>query len=181
MEKGLTSLIVLLIITNVNAQIKKGYWMLGGSGTYQSNKSEAINNVTTTRLLRIEPSIGYFIFDKGCVGIKGLIDHQTSSNSNSSMSQTYYGVGPFARYYFLSVERSVNIFSEGYYEHYILDPGSNNSNAFGLRGGVVFFFNTAVGLELSTGYQVTNNVGVDQKLKTFSTNLGFQIHLTNKE
>jgi hypothetical protein len=181
MKKVLNSLIFLLIFTSCKAQITKGYWMVGGSGTYQSYKSDGLNNNYTNKLLRIEPSIGYFIFDKGCVGIKGLMDHQTYSSSNSSMSQTYYGLGPFIRYYFLPAAKSVNIFSEGYYEHYISYPGSHNSNTFGLLGGVVFFFNSAVGLELSTGYQLTNNIGVDQKLKTFSTNLGFQIHLTNKE
>lgn len=152
--------------------------MVGGSGTFSSTKTEASSISAGTRnYFQIAPSIGHFFFDKVATGIAGVINHEKTSIGSISAKQTYYSVGPFVRYYFLSCENQINVFSEGNYQHLILNSGNESSNSYTLKLGTVVFFNSSVGLELTAGYSTTNNSKSDIRYKIFQLALGLQVHL----
>jgi hypothetical protein len=146
--------------------------------SFSSTKTESTSVSPYTRTyFRVAPNIGYFFIDKFAAGIKGLVNHEKTGLGSASDKQTYYGIGPFARYYFLPIDRQINVFSEGNYQHYILNPGNEGSNSYNFLLGTVVFFNSSVGLELTAGYSLTNYTKSDLKYKIFQLGLGFQIHL----
>lgn len=72
-----------------SAQIERGYWLVGGSGTYSSSKVESSFAGTTgsskTTSLTVTPRGGYFIIDNLAGGI--------TLNYTSSKSTVDSGVG----------------------------------------------------------------------------------------
>ena len=168
-----------LISIKTNCQITKGNWLVSGTASFSSTKSESSTVSNTTRTyFQLQPNIGYFFIDKFAAGIKGLIQYQkTIFGSSPATKQTYYGIGPFVRYYFLPTERRVNVFSEGNYQHYISNPGSQNSNNYSVLAGTVIYLNTIVGIELTIGYYVTKYNEQNLTYKIIQAGLGLQIHL----
>jgi hypothetical protein len=170
------------LLTNSYSQITKRNWMVGGNGTFSSTKTESSSiNAGTRNYFRIAPNIGYFFIDKLASGIAGVVNHEKTSAGSISDKQTYYSVGPFIRYYFLPSENQINIFSEGNYQHFILNPGNESSNSYTFMLGAVVFFNSSVGLELTGGYSITNYDKSDIKYKIFQLGLGLQIHLEKEQ
>ncbi|MFK5108799.1 hypothetical protein ACI394_30215, partial [Klebsiella pneumoniae] len=57
-----------------NAQITKGNWLVGGSGSLRSintsNSSPGISTSSKRLDIIISPSIGYFIIDKFALGLR---------------------------------------------------------------------------------------------------------------
>ena len=127
---------------------------------------------------RTDPNLGYFFIDKFAAGIKGLVEHEkVGFGTSSPTKQTFYGIGPFARYYFLPTNKQVNVFAEGNYQHYISEPGSEKSNSYSVLAGTVVYFNSSVGLEFTAGYSITKNKASNLTYKIIQVGLGFQIHL----
>lgn len=175
-------ILLLLIASNLSllsfTQITKNNWLVGGNGSFSSTKSESSSISNSSRTYwRIEPHSGYFFVDKFAAGVSVLFNHENTSIGTVSSKQTYYSVGPFARYYFLPADRQVNIFSEGSYQHLVLNPGKYGSNSYNLLLGSAVFFNNCVGLEFTTGYSITNNSKSDLKYKIIQVGIGLQIHL----
>lgn len=179
MKKISLSLSLFCFVLPSNAQITKGNWMVGGNASFSSTKTESQDVSTATRTyLQLQPNIGRFFSDKFAAGLKALIQHQkVKFGSSPEQKQTFYGIGPFVRYYFLPVDQQVNLFSEGNYQHYISNPGSQNSNNYSIAVGTVVYLNNSVGIELSLGYSVTNNNEDKVKNKAILAGLGLQIHL----
>jgi|AAFX01.1.fsa_nt_gi hypothetical protein len=178
MKEILLILIALKLSLSSFSQITKNNWLVGGNGSFSSTKSESSSISNTSRTYwRIEPNIGYFFLDKFAAGVSVLINHEKTSIGTMSSKQTYYSIGPFARYYFLPADRQVNIFSEGSYQHLVLNPGNDGSNSYTLLLGTVVFFNNCVGLEFTTGYSITNNSKSDLKYRIIQVGLGLQVHL----
>lgn len=178
-------LVLFIFITSTYCQITKGNWMIGGSASFLTNKSIARNSNSasgfTQSSLNINPGVGYFFIDKFAGGFRLLIIYDKVVAGTSSNSPTYYGIGPFARYYFLSKEKQVNIFSEVAYSYSTQAPHvqNQNSNSYSIKVGSVAYFNSSVGLEFSIGY--TNSKSYSSISKTFQIGLGFQIHLEKQD
>lgn len=175
------ALCMLLCGFAANAQITKGNWMVGGNGDFSITKTErgGTNTLKSTHL-RVTPNVGYFVLNKFAVGLSGLLDYQKQKASYSgspSNSQTYYSLGPFARYYFLSAENQLNVFSEVSYYHAISNPGKSGTDNFSFLGGAVLFVNSSVGIEFTGRYSKSTQNTADLKYNTFQFGLGFQIHL----
>lgn len=164
-----------------DAQITKGNWMLGGNGDFSITKTKKDGtDILKSTHLRVIPNVGYFILNKFAVGLSGLLDYQKQKPSyqgSTSNSQTYYSLGPFARYYFLSAENQLNIFSEVSYYHAISNPGKSGTDNFSFLGGAVLFVNSSVGIEFTGRYSKSIQNTADLKYNTFQLGLGFQIHL----
>jgi len=89
---------VFAIVLSANAQTEKGNFIIGGTASYQSSKSDA-DNAKAAENLSIVPNFGYFVSDNLAIGT-GLgyeyskLDHASLSGQNEA-----FVVSPFGRYY----------------------------------------------------------------------------------
>ena len=160
----------LLFAINSNAQIDKGNWMMGGSGSFGSfnTTSQGINNKGT--YLNLNPNIGYFFIDKLAIGAGAELIFQTKFD-------TGLGISPFIRYYFLNKEKNINLFSElSYKVTKSSGVGSVKFETLNMKAGTVFFLNSSVGIEVAINY---SNLKSNYELESNNIflSVGFQIHL----
>ncbi|MBU2927630.1 outer membrane beta-barrel protein [Winogradskyella psychrotolerans] len=184
--KTLFFFLVLTISLSLNAQITKGNWLVGGSGSFTSTTATSEDNLgnefeSIATALQLRPNIGYFLTDKFATGLNigvNLSNSPGRDNSNWSMS-----VGPFARYYFLKPENRVNLFGEASfsYGNGLSEINKDrNTTSYGFSTGGVLFFNSSVGLEMSLNYTDStsrSDGSSDTNFKNLFLGLGFQIHL----
>ena len=188
-------LIFLLGLTakNSNAQLTKGNWLVGGSGSLYSYKEDYQAPTYSVQYnylnVDISASVGYFAMDKIAFGIrptfswnKGKGVSFTGNQSGGSTDNKRYEIGPFGRYYFLNIDRQFNIVSDVCYQYGVVDlnePKNGRSNKFTIMTGPVVYFNSSVGLEILLGYSSRNEFYGDNKdyRKGFLTSVGLQIHL----
>ena len=177
---------VSLIFCNANSQITKGNWMVGGSGSFSTNNVSATQSQTTN--IEIRPGIGYFIANKLAVGLKlSYISEDLSKfvQMTGSPGLTIHSllIGPFARYYFLEPEKTVNFFAEANYSYgsykstgyYTISDGRSNDLSFAL--GSAIYFNSSVAIEFSLGYYSTHDITYGYNNNGLQMGIGFQIHL----
>jgi hypothetical protein len=174
-----------------NAQLTKGNWLVGGTGTfYQYNgtyTTPSFSDKMKFTEITIQASVGYFITDKIAAGLRPFfsLNKGKSVDQNGSLFLTNtkkYGIGPFGRYYFLKIDKPFNILIDASYLYGINDwhGQSGKINTFSLMTGPVIYFNTVVGIEFLFGYtskkENIKGVYVDNR-KGFEIAAGFQIHL----
>lgn len=160
------------IITS-NAQITKGNWMMGGSGSFGSFNTTSLGTNGKGTYLNLNPNFAYFFTDKLAIGTTARL------NVLSKFSSTI-GFGPYARYYFLKTEKVVNVFSEVSYN--ILEgtgDGDAKFETFNLKAGTVYFLNSSVGIEAVLNYS-NQKSNLDYQSNEIFLSLGFQIHLERK-
>ena len=187
MRKAILALAAFIFFNTSFAQLAKKTWLIGGNGMYTSSKAKSNGDlINTYRGLTLEPNIGYFVIDKFVTGL-GLSGRfgsgkypQVDGTSTYDKWKTI-GVGPFARYYFLNAENTVNIFSTGS-ALYSVNTNNNTSvksedfhYAFG--AGAEVFFNSAVGLELLLEYYNDKALNSDWSTSGLQFKIGFQFHL----
>lgn len=165
----------LIVITSltVNAQITKGNWMVGGTGSFYSSQFKDYTMTNNAIGLELRPNLGYFIIDKFALGVTPLFAYNKPENGNSVIS---YGVGPYARYYFLKTENTVNVLAHVGYSYSGSNNTSNHSTGMDFKAGPIVFFNNSVALEMTINYNL-NNLNSSTKYNIFSLGFGFQIHL----
>lgn len=178
-------LIVFTTLCTVNAQITKGNWMVGGSGNFSSTKSEnSSGSEAKGTLFEIKPNIGYFVIDKLATGINSSIGFGNPSGSNNN--SWGYSIGPFIRYYFLEIDKKINLLSQ---VDYSIGQGKSdfssldtNSSNLSIKAGPVIYFNSSVGLELLLNYDYSKSKrGSSETIgNQFNISIGFQIHLEKK-
>lgn len=193
MKKLITLAFVFLVI-NASAQLDKGVWLVGGTGSLLASKVEytipAMSYVYNADRLNISvsPNIGYFIVDKFALGLK--TNYTKSKEQGNGLGGGYsnenrFSLGPFARYYFLNKDKQYNILSELSYQYgfYWFKPNKGNSNTFNIAAGSAVYFNSSVGLEFLVGYYSTKEtirVNADKNISKqngMQVSIGFQIHL----
>ena len=173
--------VALLFTVNANAQITKGNWMVGGTLNLSSAESTSISNdieyKTKGSGFSVNPNLGYFIADKFCIGTSvGFYFSNPEGDNNNSTGIT---VGPFARYYFLNTEKTVNIFANvgyGYSSSKTENGYKSHSIGYLFSAGPVIYFNSSVGLEMSLNYRTSKN-NLDSKYSQLFLGVAFQIHL----
>ncbi len=166
---------ILLVATSANAQITKGNWMVGGSGSFYSEdyKNEQFKYKNTVFGLR--PNIGYFLINRLALGVSPVITF-TKTDVSGTSPVTSYGAGIFTRYYILNPEKKINILT---HVGYSLSKSSNSdgtSTILDLRGGPAFFINNSVALEMTLNYQASQ-LNSTTTVDVLSFALGLQIHL----
>jgi len=171
----------LLIVNISKAQLTKGNWMLGGNIGFSSgtNKSE-FNSPNTYYNIQINPNVGYFLNDKFATGLKTsiiLIDQRGSKTIYSKYNN--YNFGPFIRYYFMPVDKRINILAEGVYQYGVEGSrgGSTPKSTFSFTTGAVAFFNSSVGIEFLVSYSSYKFNGFNGSNGIIQLGLGLQVHL----
>lgn len=159
-------------------QLNKDQFILGGGGQYSTLESRSVDlSPSSGTDINVDLRTGYFLKDKFAAGITGIFLYsRQESIGTSPSSSSGFGLGPWARYYFLPKDIEINLFSEAFY---LVRKGFKTKEAssnFGGRLGVIGFLNSSVGLEFSMGYQhsIKNYSPLDEKI--FQYRLGFQIH-----
>jgi hypothetical protein len=194
MKHTITPLFLFFCI-NVSAQLNKGTWLVGGSGSFKSSATESYGtgySQTSDRLeIAISPNVGYFVMDKLALGLKtSFTKHKEEVDGPGGLytNTNRFYVGPFARYYFLEKEKQFNLLADIGYQYVrvnfkpIIKVDITNFNA---AVGPVIYFNTTVGLEFLVGYYSTKETrkqsGGDytNKQSGLQMSIGFQIHLEN--
>ncbi len=170
---------ILLFTITANAQITKGNWMVGGYANYTNSSIESTYNGVTSSSkgsgLLVSPTIGYLVANNFACGLSANFGLSIPENGNNVTS---YGIGPFARYYFLKPEKTVNILTQvGYY--YGSSSTNAKSNNIGFKAGPVVYFNSSVGLEFTIDYSISKSSTSSNESTSRSLNVGFglQIHL----
>lgn len=179
--------IVFTTLCTVNAQITQGNWMVGGNFRLYNQKSESTsNNFTTTQKgfgFNLSTNLGYFFKDKFAAGIVpyfGYGNPEGSGNSNYG-----FGIGPFARYYFLKPDKRINVFSHIEYQFgngFRQGNKTTETKNFNLKAGPSIFFNSSVAMEVTLEYAYGKTTsfsgsGSESKVNNFNIGVGFQIHL----
>jgi uncharacterized cupredoxin-like copper-binding protein len=174
--------IIVLFSLTTKAQIKKGNWMMGGTGNITSYENKSIQNGNDVgdkgNTINIAPNIGYFFINRLVLGTIGSLSF---TNSNRYESRNY-GFGPFIRYYFLKEDKRINFFAHANYTFGEYKSGSTitGSNGYRVKAGPVIFFNKNVGMEITLDYN-SSKIKVSEpnisSYKALQVSVGFQIHL----
>ncbi|MDO9261044.1 MAG: hypothetical protein Q7U08_03800 [Flavobacteriaceae bacterium] len=169
-------IVSLLFSLTANAQITKGHWMLGGDISFAYGKAKPSSIVKGESFnLDISPNVGYFVIDKLVLGAK--LDYYRSRYKTNDLTSSFdnFWVSPFARYYFLDVDKNINIFIESSYKFNLINE--NKATAFSAKTGAAIFLTPSVALEVSLQYLNTNSNDVYVGTNTILLGFGFQIHL----
>lgn len=177
--QALTIIIIVLFTVSVNAQITKGNWMVGGSGSfsYSNTPSENIKAYN----INLTPDVGYFIVDKLAIGTLLNYNYDKSVSKDFAKGESkYFYAGPFVRYYFLEKEEVLNLFLETNYNFSL--NNDYKSTSFGTKAAAVYFLNSSVGVEVFLQYLTRQNKYSNNALPNSTSNkiqfgIGFQIHL----
>lgn len=176
--------IALVSFSSSNAQITKGNWMVGGSGSFTNYKStfqSGNSEITQTgSALNISPNLGYFILDNVVLG--SIVSFNFSNPSGDNNNSQGYGLSPFIRYYFRKSDKMINPFLQtgyGFSKGKSDSGGSNKSSGYSIKGGSAIFLNSSVALELSLNYD-SSKFNSDVTSNNFTVGIGFQIHLEKK-
>lgn len=172
--KTLKSICIALVLFTIssNAQITKGNWMVGGSGSFYSANLKDQNSDSKSIGLELRPNVGYFLVDKFAVGISPLLAYNKPEDGSSAIN---YGIGLYSRYYLLNTERRVNILTHIGYSYFKSSNSDSKSTALDLKAGPVIYFNSSVALEMTLNYN--SNQQSSTTYNILSIGLGFQIHL----
>lgn len=152
-------------ISNSFGQLDKRVWLVGGTGSLLTTKTETYSNYIDVKAnvlnINIQPNIGYFVADKLAFGLrpsyileKAKITETNGTNGGSPYNETRFSVGPFVRYYFLQSEKPFNLLADVNYSPgiYSSKPEKGNFSTFTASVGPVIYFNSSVGLEFLLGY-----------------------------
>ncbi|SHF91129.1 hypothetical protein SAMN02745131_03832 [Flavisolibacter ginsengisoli DSM 18119] len=168
---------ILFTIIKGNCQLTKGNWLLGGNASFTSTKYNR-GPISDQDLIevRVNPNIGYFFIDKFSGGLKTSILFRHAVIDSDTENSSVLKVGPFIRYYILSVNNSVNIMAEGSYQ-FITGNGSLKGNTLSFFTGPVIFLNNIIGLEFLAGYSSEKYPKAEGVNNSIQINIGLQIHL----
>jgi hypothetical protein len=175
------------ICTSSFAQLEKGNWLVGGSGSFTSAKYKSSLNSYVITNLNLSPSIGYFIANKLAGGLKPIYTYQVNDynsgfSNNSEINEL--GISAFLSYYLLKKTEPFNFFTQigyGYlWQKYSSSNSEDSQDVFEISGGPVYFINQSIGINLFLGYSLAYDKKNDSKQKKIATGIGFQIQLTKK-
>lgn len=145
---GVALVLGAVVFSNVNAQIQKGNWMVGGQ--------VADMKFTNGLNINLYPQAGYFVADNFAVG--GLVGLRIFKAGGSSDTQVDWKLGAFGRYYvgkdYVNLLKNGRFFAEGSFGF-----GGDNASAGGTTNGV------DLGVGAGYAYFITRNVSLDAALK----------------
>lgn len=168
MKKLFLSIAVLSgIAFTTQAQTEKGKFILGGSASYESVKSDAAG-ANANEGLTILPNIGYFVTDNIAVGTGIGYNYSNSGVASVNGQKEAFVVNPFGRYY-TSLGENFKFFGQVQVPlafGNIKEVDANGDS--GAKTGTT----TAIGVALSPGfaYYPTKKIGIEFALNGFSYN-----------
>jgi hypothetical protein len=189
MKQLLVFFAAIMLCDNSSGQIAKGNWLNGGNAGFFSSRSTytstAYNQESKEFNLTVYPNIGYFPVDKFAVGLRPYFSWgkgKVTTTGGGTSDVKRYGIGPFARYYFLKADKPFNLLADISYQFgtYNATGEKGKLSNFSIAAGSVIYFNTSVGLEFLMGYSSRiDDIKSSYKTtsKGFQAGIGFQIHL----
>lgn len=157
------------------SQTSKSTWLLGGSAGFNFSK---MGDAKSSEI-NLSPRIGYFFMDNLAVGAQVGFNSDKPSGGDAD---TYFGAGPFVRYYFTDMGKNAKLFGHAEFGFGSFKSGggpSVNATNWGIYAGPAFFLNPSIALEATVGYGQNKSKGFDAT-GTFGVNFGFQIHFAKK-
>ena len=141
MKKFLFIAIAFIAFQTSNAQsFAKGDTFVEGTVSFVTgDKNETFN---------FNPAVGYFVTDKVAVGVE--LDTQSTKDAAGAKTPDSFGVGAFARCYFLKIGEHLNVYSQ-------LGLGTSDDKAADKKS-------TDVKVGLGANYFVTKNLSLTLKL-----------------
>lgn len=195
MNRLLFCITLVLLVTVANAQLEKGVWMAGGSGSLYSYQNDFIVNSSiqfSGKYIEsdLSVSIGYFFVDKLSAGLRPCFNSFQVKGGGLNSVQSQFAIGPFARYYFLDKNKQFNILTDISYQTGLNKENLTNRSAtrgkyniFSVSAGTELFLNSTIGIEILIDYKneiESIDSGPDSYYSTakgFQTSIGFQLHL----
>jgi hypothetical protein len=157
------------------SQVSKNQWLVGGmvgfeSAKYGDSRYTAFN---------FSPNAGYFFANKFAGGLRLTFESKKVKDAGDASSDLLFA--PFLRYYFLPVDKKVNIFGDVSYGFGSAGTEDKSSkNEFAIQAGPSVFVSPTVGLEFTLYYKSAGGDAYgDERLNRFGLNVGFQVHLGN--
>lgn len=99
MKKLILSIVTLAAISfSSNAQTEKGKFIVGGTASYQSTKSDA-DNAKANESLSLVPNLGYFVSDNFAIGTGLGYNYSKTAVASPTGKEEAIIVSPFGRYY----------------------------------------------------------------------------------
>jgi hypothetical protein len=183
--------LICLFTINANSQLTEGIWLLGGTASLYSTKntySTDVANQTSDNLqIGVAPSVGYFIADKFALGLSSTYTKskvEVTSVGGLYTNENRFDFGPFARYYFLNIDKQYNLLADINYQYglYWFTPRKGDRHTLSASIGTVVFFNSSVGFELLFGYysqkeSINDQIRTAYEKKGLLMTIGFKFHL----
>ena len=179
-----TAFLFLFSIYQLNAQLTKKNWLVGGEASlsystrYFKNQPDSKYN---SNVLQVSPKIGYFFVNKFVGGIKLNYSYQLNSNAvGENLINKKLLTGIFTRYYFLNSDKRLNFFSEVNYSRgfdLVQKDDTFSSSIFGISAGAAVFFSSSVSLEFLINYTNIDEISLGQAVDDINFGLGFVIYL----
>ena len=201
MKSTLLIFTFLLASISLNAQTQKGNWTFGGSAGFNFNSTNSKfktdnfeSDPDTNTQLSFLPSAGYFVIDNLAVGLQVQIANFKSESTfdagggdtfESEFTTKSTSINPFVRYYFGS--NSIRPYVQGQlgFGGSTLKSETSGSNddesknslfLYGGFGGVAFFINEHVSIDVGINYTSTRLKDKDDPrddVRTVSNTFGF--------
>lgn len=150
------------------AQTERGNWLVGGNF--------ALNTVSNSTTIGLNPTAGYFIADNFAVGGTVMLEYDKFGENKS----TTFGIGPLARYYFGKTNAKPFLNGELTFlsQKFKFPTGTNTENGINyfLGAGLALFLNENVAIEGLAGYNHTKIKDIDGD-GGFAMRIGFQVYL----
>jgi hypothetical protein len=164
-----------LYLNPIHAQIQKGSWLVGGSGTlYQSrflDRAMQFNSSFRSEILYLSPELGYFVTNRWLVGMRlGISLSKTSFTTLAGQVQQQinyesYSFEPFTRIYF-NPQHRFKCFYELYGGRF-----TNKNRTF------ISFLDTmrpqsglALGNSIGVNYFLTDNIAIEGSINYYFYN-----------
>jgi outer membrane protein len=168
MKKLILSIAVLTgVAFSSQAQTEKGKWILGGSASYQSVKSDA-DNANAAENLSIVPNVGYFVSNNIAVGT-GLGYQYTNAGIASTTGQSEaFVVAPFGRLY-VPIAEKFSFFGQAQVP---LAFGTVKETDADGKSGDKVGNSTSIGVALSPGFSYfpSKKIGIEFAFRGVSYN-----------
>lgn len=167
-------IIAILFSSQLNSQLSKGNFLLGGNLSFEySNHSESEEGTTQ---LTVKPDVGFFLMDRIAAGLQ--VD--LSMTGNRGDRYVTLMLGPFVRYYFLPGDKKINVLAEADFmlgsEKYT-GFSSEGKTAIGLSAGPVFFISPQVGVETMLSWRTLKYSNDEGRINSLGLSVGFQVYL----
>jgi len=173
-RNSLSFLFFLFLGIAATAQTEKGSWLVGGNF--------GLNTAKNNSQISISPSAGYFFLHNFAAGAQ--INFAYSKDVD--IKRTNFGVGPFARYYFGTM--NIRPFADGELSYEstkskIVGTGASstvNGSSFFIGGGLAAFINRNVAIEGLAGYK-SKSIKNGPNTGGINLRMGFQVYLSRDQ
>ena len=168
MKKLLLSITaVCAIVLSSSAQTEKGNFLLGGTASYESTKSD-LDGAKADQNLNLVPNLGYFVADNFALGTGVGYNYSKSGTASATGQNEAVVVNPFGRYY-VGLGEQFKFFGQASVPMAFGTVKSTDANG---DAGDKVGSSTSIGVALSPGfaYYPTKKVGIELSLRGASYN-----------